>query len=124
MFSFGCFEGNNGSASLLEFPDGQIAVARQNDSALDCVLQFAHISRPVAADHPFHDRGGDGINLLAHSLAVLVHKVAHQQWNVVASLPERWNDDGKYVQAVIKIVAEFAPPHQLHEIVIGGRDHA
>ena len=56
--------------------------------------------------------------------ANLLAKFVRQQADVVAALAQRRQLDGKNIEPVIKILAEFAFPRRLLEIPIGGGDHA
>ena len=56
--------------------------------------------------------------------ANLAGKIRREQADVVAALAQRRHLDGKNVEPVIEILAEFAFPRRLLEIAIGGGDHA
>ena len=40
--------------------------------------------------------------------------------NVLSAVPQRWNQDRKDVQPIVKITAEFIASYHLGEIVMGG----
>jgi len=63
-------------------------------------------------------------NLLLHSAGIDINEVKHQPFDVLAPLSQLWQGDGKHIQAVIKIAAEFIPTDQHPQIAMGGCNQA
>jgi len=70
-------------------------------------LQFPHISRPGIRHKGVHRGLGYIKNAFAHASSKDLDKVCDQQWNIVAAFPQSWEGNGKNVETIIKIAAEF-----------------
>jgi hypothetical protein len=46
-----------------------------------------------------------------------------QEWNVLLTLPKRWEVNREDVQAVVEVCAEPVLPHGLSQVSIRGSDH-
>src|SRR5580700_7290152 len=87
---------------------------------LDEVLQLANIPRPMPTRELPHGCGGNRFDLLVHEAAVLLRKVADQQWNILRALTQRWDADRKDIQTIVQIAAELAILHHFFQVAIGG----
>ena len=88
--------------------DLQRRARREDDRALDDVLQLADVARPGVAHQGVHDRGRDGLDLPAHPPGEPLGEMADQQRDVVAALAQRRQHDREDVQAVVEVAAEAA----------------
>src|ERR1700675_3769154 len=81
--------------------------AAEDNRPLHKVLQLPDVSRPMPIDESLHDLAWDGLNFTVHCAGELPHKIPDQQRNILAPLTQRRHANGKNVQAVEKIAAEF-----------------
>src|SRR5882724_8337359 len=100
----------------------QRPAARKDHCPLNKILQLANVARPIPSRKPFHDGRGNRFNLLLHLLGKFLDRVTHQLWNVFPTFSHRRYPDGKYMQAVVQITAEFAVRNHLFKVTIGCRD--
>src|SRR5438876_10596631 len=98
--------------------------ARQDDGALDGVLELPHVSRPGIARERRHGVGGDGLDALVHATRELLHEVSDERRNVLWPLAERWKRDREDVQAIVQIVPERAGGDHLFEVPVRGCDYS
>ena len=97
--------------------------AAEDHAALDDVLEFAHVPRPIVGREHFDCFLGDRADSLAKLASEAKDRVARQQRNVVAPFPQRRNVNGKHVHPIVQVGAEFLIGDQLSQIAIGGGDH-
>src|SRR5438876_2269562 len=97
---------------------------RQDDGALDRVLELPHVSRPGIARERRHGVGGDGLDALVHATRELLHEVSDERRNVLWPLAERWKRDREDVQAIVQIVPERAGGDHLFEVPVRGCDYS
>src|SRR5579862_617078 len=95
---------------------------RQDDGALDEVLQLSHIARPLPLCQSLHDLGRNRGNGLLHSPGMFRHKIINEQRNVAAALMQRRKPDRKNIQAIVEIAAELTLFDHLRQITIRGSD--
>ena len=62
---------------------------RNDDRALDYILEFSNIARPVIPDQSLHRFRKDGVNHAIVPPAELLHEVPDEQGNIFFSLAER-----------------------------------
>src|SRR5258707_471314 len=85
----------------------QNRVLRNDNGALDHVLQFADVAGPRILDQRRNGFGRDGIDSLPHLPAVLLYEVSHEQRNVFGPLTQGRNSHWKYVETIVQIGAEL-----------------
>src|SRR5204863_7323052 len=86
----------------------QGAAVGKDHRALDEILQFANITRPMPPRKLLHRRDRDGLNLLLHAATVLLGEVADQKRNIFGALPQRRDANRKNIKAIIKIATELS----------------
>src|SRR5450631_2254839 len=101
-----------------------VAVGREHHGAFDRVLKFADVAGPGVAHQWSQCFGGNAAPRPFIFLGILLEEVLHQQWNVFAALPQRWQINADYVEAVKQIFAEAAFFYHLAKIHVGGGDDA
>ncbi len=96
----------------------------QDDGPFDAVLQLADVPRPRMLHHNLHRLRRDLQAFPLQLPAVHREKVLHQQRNVLAAVPQRRDDDRKYVQPVIQVLPENLFGHRRLQVLVGGRHDA
>src|SRR5262249_30001899 len=89
----------------------QTTILREDDGALDYVLHLTDVTRPGIPHQGVHDFRRDAFDAPAHSLSELAGEVTHQQWNVLAALAQRRQQDRKHIQAIKKVPSEISVSH-------------
>src|SRR5258705_12970030 len=100
----------------------QNRVLRNDNGALDYVLQFADVAGPRIFDQRRHGLGRDRIDRLTHLPAVLLYEVSHEKRNVLGSLTQGRNAHWKHIETIVQICAELLLGNPSFEIAIGSRD--
>jgi hypothetical protein len=98
--------------------------AFQDAGALDDVLQFAHVSRPVIFLQQAHRLRLDMPEWRLLTLACPREEMPRQFGNVILALAQRRQIDRHDVEAVEQILPEFSLGHRGLQIAVGGGDHA
>jgi hypothetical protein len=75
----------------------QHTILREYDGALNQILQFADIPRPLVVDQRQHGRFRYYFDALADLAAAQLDEVPHQPLNVFAAVPQRWQQKWKYI---------------------------
>src|SRR5688572_12671889 len=102
--------------------DGDL-FAGQDVRPLHCVLELAHVARPVEGRDAFAGRRGEPLPL-AGLLVQLGHEVLGDHEGVALALAKRRQLDRKHVQTVEQVLAELAVAHRLGRRPVGGGDDA
>ncbi|MBV9073855.1 MAG: glycosyltransferase [Acidobacteria bacterium] len=92
---------NFGQTAALAAGFAQSALSHHH-RAFDYVLQFADIAGPVVLAQRCHRFRSDAVDLLVHAVRIQLGEMPYQNGNVVGTLPQRWNANGKYVETVEK----------------------
>ena len=101
----------------------QLLAGRHHDTAVDDILEFAHITRPVVA-HQLVDCGiGDPGNPPACVGSKFLDKMPCEIRNVFLALTQRQNFDRDDIQTVIKIFTKRTVFESDAKIAIRRRDH-
>ena len=90
-------------------------------TALDRVLELAHVSRPWVAHQGIHRRGIEARQGLPVAAGVLLQKMGCQQRNVVAAIAQRREDDLDRVQPKQQVLAKTACGDFGIDLRVGGR---
>ena len=113
------------------FADGERQIHRaqerlffENHSALDGVLELAHIARPVVAENQMARFVGDAANRFAEAAIVAFDEEVDERKDVFLAIAQRRNEDRDDGEAVVQILAELAFAHCFFEVAIGGGDDA
>ena len=112
-------------ALLWQVRDGDLAVGREDDRALDPVLELAHVARPVVCaqhreDVPAEDRRRPAIALRVH-----VGEVTRELLDLVpATRTERRDLDLDDANSIVEVLAELPVGHEPLEILVGRADDA
>src|SRR5579864_1328393 len=95
---------------------------RDDDPALDYVLQFPDISRPVMVFEHAHHVFGNSMDRLTLLPGELFDKVFHQQPDILPPLPKWGQHHREYVQSVIEIGPELSLLDQATQVLVRRRD--
>src|SRR5271155_4315299 len=81
----------------------EFAAARKDHRALDEILQFPDITRPIVAFQSLHHLVGNALDRLSLSSGELFNEVFYQQRDIVSAFPQGRQRDRKDIQPVVKI---------------------
>ena len=102
-----------------------LGAGRDDDGALDDVLQLAHVPRPRVLLEQRQHLGRELVgDVAAVLLVVLAYEVLCEREHVLAPLAQRGQLDGDDREAVVEVFAEGALPDGLLEVDVGGGDDA
>ena len=88
------------------------------------VFQLAHIAGQIEAAEKLHRRFAHALGFHAQLARALHQKVAHQDGDILAPLPQTGQAQPDHVQAVIQVFTEQAVAHALLEVLVRGRNDA
>src|SRR5919108_3445511 len=91
---------------------------------LEDTLKFAHIARPAILPEDVQGFRSDLMHLFPQRWTKSLQEVLHQQGQIVTALPQRRQEDGKDVEAVVQIAAKPASGDEFFHVAIGGGDKA
>ena len=86
---------------------------REDDRALDGILKFPYVARPVVGDQLADCGLRDPRHGAIHSPGALLHEMGGKQWNVVAMFAQRRKFDWEDAEAIEEILAKTAGVHIL-----------
>jgi hypothetical protein len=86
------------------------------------MFEFPYIPRPVVIHDLFKNTLADLSDPDACFFRKFLNKISCQHRNILPPGPERWQANGKYIQAVVKVGSEPARLHFLIQVAIGGGD--
>jgi hypothetical protein len=119
-----CCQNSRRSVGGLEPFELQKTALGEDDGALDGVLQFADIARPLVRSELAHGGLGNSRCGTIHSLGGLLHKMRGEGRDVVAALAKRREFNREDAQAIVKVLAEAACIDFMFQVAIGGGDDA
>ena len=90
--------------------------------ALNAVLQFADVARPVVFGHGLQGVGAKAGDAFTGRRAQAVGEVAGQRGNVFHTLAQGGQRDREHIQAVVQVFAKLFIGHGLQQIFVGGRN--
>jgi hypothetical protein len=105
-------------------PNRQLVAVGHGDGPLAIVLQFADVAGPVIILQGGDRFGLDVDHVLVVLLAVLIEKEGDERRNVLASQPQRRQDDRHDVEPPVKVLAERFAFDLAIQIAVAGGDHA
>src|ERR1035437_4825989 len=79
---------------------------RDDNCALDEVLELAYISRPRVAHQRVECFRGNRFNRTVHAARIFLSEVAHKCGNVVLSLAQGRHDQREHPETVIQVAAK------------------
>ncbi|MBA7711270.1 hypothetical protein ES703_120226 [subsurface metagenome] len=87
------------------------------------VLQFPDIARPRVGHEPYKGARLQGRHIhQAHLPGLLLHEVLHQGGDVVLSIPQGRDGDGKDLEPEVEVFAELPIPDHYLQVAVGGGD--
>src|SRR5579863_8909243 len=95
-----------------------------HDRALDYVLEFANVPRPIVGDEQLQRFRGNAAQILAQLRRDALNEVLGEQRDVFAALAQRWQANLNHVEAIEQIFAESSLLNFFGQIFVGGRDDA
>src|SRR5260370_25544198 len=122
FFQCNCLLGRRGGGSLQARERGLQNIPRaEDDTALDEILQLANIPWPGVRCQFRHRFWGNLVDLCTYPAGIDLHKMFHQDWNVVATRTQGRQWDWKHVQAIVEVAAKFISPNHVDQVSVGGR---
>src|SRR5260370_24889357 len=98
---------------------GSTSVPRRDDyGALDQVLEFSYVPRPMISGQRIHCRRWNRINRPVHAPGKLLREVPHQERNIPLPFPQGRNVDWKNIQAKEEIGPELLLAHHRFPITV------
>src|SRR6267378_5801923 len=79
--------------------DAKDGARGDNYGALDYILEFSYVPRPMISVQGIHSRGWNRFDDLSHTSGKLLSEVPHQERNVPLALPQGRDVDGKNIQS-------------------------
>ena len=115
-------EGDAGRSRLLRQVHHQRGVAVEDHRPLDHVAQLPDVARPAVAHQGIHVFLRYPLHALAEGLGELLDHGPHEQRDVVPTLPQGRDGDGKHVQTVVEIFPETPFSDRFRQVSVGGGD--
>src|SRR5438132_886323 len=97
---------------------------REDHRPLDEVGELSHVPRPRIPAEGLERLGGDHLDVPIHRAGEALHEETDQRGNVLGSLAQRRDVDGKDVQAVVEVFAEALLLDQPSEVAVRRGDQA
>jgi len=100
-----------------------VAIAAENDSAFNRVLEFTHIAGPWMGHECCQTICRDGADVNAMFAGEALQKLLGEEWNVVATFTQWRNEDGDDVEPEEQVLAKFLFLDALFQVAVcGGND--
>src|SRR5258708_20151194 len=80
---------------------------RDNYGALDYILKFSYVPRPMISAQGIHCCGWNRLHDPFHASGKLLREVPHQQRNIPLAFPQGRDVNGEYIQAKEEIGSEL-----------------
>src|SRR6266478_843396 len=87
--------------------DAEGGTRRDNYRALDHILKFSYVPRPMISAQGIHCRRGNSFNHSVHAAGKLLREVPHQERDIPLAFPQGRDVDGKNIQAKEEIGSEL-----------------
>ena len=84
---------------------------RYDYGALDHILKFSYVSRPMIPAQGIHCRRGNRFDYPVHAAGKLLREMPHQERNIPLAFPQGRDVHGKNIQAKKEIGSEFLLTH-------------
>ena len=95
---------------------------REDDGALQDVLQLADVPGPSIGDEAPHGLPAHSVDPLADASGELVDQEPHEQRDVLGAVAERRERDREDAEAVVEVFAERLVADGLEQVAVGGGD--
>ena len=95
---------------------------REDDGALQDVLQLADVPGPSIGDEASHGLPAHSVDPLADASGELVDQEPHEQRDVLGAVAERRERDREDAEAVVEVFAEGLVVDGLEQVAVGGGD--
>src|SRR5882724_1319245 len=102
--------------------NSQDRTRRDNYRALDHILKFSYVPRPMIPGQGIHCRRWNRLNHSVHAPGKLLGKVPHQEWNIPLAFPQGRDVHGKNIQAKEEIGPELLLAHHCFQISVRRRN--
>ncbi len=96
----------------------------QNHRPLDDIAKFADVARPGVVSKRLHRLTRHVLDDLAELPAKLLDEGPDERRNVLPTVAQRRNPNGKHLQPEKQVLAEPILAHRLTEVAIGGRNQS
>src|SRR2546421_6908970 len=96
----------------------------QYHGALDYILQFANVARPLVILEQIQRSLIDVLDFLTSRLSVTIDQVFDQQGNVVDALTERRDLNRENIEPVEQVLSEGAFSHRYSQVGVCSRDYS
>src|SRR6056297_1964260 len=103
---------------------GHLLAFGHDDRALDLVLEFADVARPVVALDGFLRILAEAAQRALVLLGVFLQQLARKDQPAALALAQRRDVHGDLADAVVEVLAEAALLDEIRDLLIGGADHA
>ena len=103
--------------------DFEDRTGREDDRALNDVLELPDVARPGVPAQISHGRAGNGLERFVHAPRKLAREGPDQKRNVLRPVSKRGDPDGKDVQTVEEIGPEHPPLDHRSQVAVRRRDH-
>src|SRR5690348_2640304 len=104
--------------------DPELGTIANHDGALNHVLQFPHVARPVIFLQRAKSSGGDALHRPPVALVKALQETMCQHSDIIAALPQRRKRNLHRIQTIVEIEPKTALLGQLLQVTMGGTDDA
>ena len=108
---------NFGNGRGHEF-EAQWSALRKNYRALDCVLKFTHVARPVIGEQAVHCRLRQASGRTVHPLRTFLDEMGNHRHQILALVTQRWNLNWEDAKAIVEILAKSAGLAFLFQVAV------
>src|SRR6266853_121473 len=129
VFAFNLFEGlglplgRDGARAWKPSAEIHVRPLAENQCALDDILEFPDVPGPQIGPQTLQRRRQDARDTLPQPPTILLGEVPDQEWNVLRSLPERWQANWEDAQPVVEIGTEPTRLNGLLQVPVCCGDH-
>ena len=117
------YEGGRWTEWIAAFDGERTGVLSEDNGALDDILEFTDISRPVVVHQHLQCFGAEPVRRLHVFFAIFVREELDKPRNIFSSLAQRRELNVDDIEPVIQIFSEFAFVDQLFQVHIGRRNN-
>ena len=100
-----------------------LTVASCNYAALDQVLQLTNVARKAIRQQRVNQPGTEACDMAPMTATEMAQKVAHQQRNIFASLPQWRQVNREHIQPIEQVLAKTASLHFVAQVKVGRGDN-
>jgi hypothetical protein len=92
----------------------------EHGGVFNTVLKFSNIAGPGIVEQQSHCFGAKFFYFLALRASESMEKMTSKERDIIAPIPERWQNYGDHVETVIEIFTKIPNLHLLKEVLVGG----